>query len=201
MGNASVAVGGGEEDELVIRVSDDAGAPASGVVLLHSFQLQQDFSVSVDMLAAFTVVSSLLSRVDSPCGSALGALEGSTVQWGRCTFGENHGAPAWSPDDGASGQGCLADYHVTGNIECIDDSAIVDCSNGWLEPGDNPQDYIYAQPFLPLVFDSEALTSFTMKGAEYGTELPTYANNRTWLTLEGTLKSKELVNTPDCLCE
>jgi len=201
MGNASALVGGRDQDELVIRVPDDNGVPAAGTILLTQFNLLQDFSVSVDMIGEFTVVSDLLSTANNECGAATGTLEETTIRWAQCTYGANHGEPAWSPDDGASGVGCIADYHVTGNIECIDNSLLVGCDNGWLDEGDNPQDYRYAQPLLELRFDSPALETFTMKGEEHGVELPTYANNRTWLTLEGTLKKQELTETPSCLCD
>ena len=97
-------------------------------------------------------------------------------------------------------QGCVSNYHVEGTIECVDESWIVSCENGWLDEGVNQQDYTYNQPLLDFQFDTPDLQSFTMVGDLYGTELPTYTNNRTWLILNGTLKSMELQETPECLC-
>ena len=37
-------------------------------------------------------------------------------------------------------------------------------------------------------------------GGEVGVEVPTYTNNRTWMSLEGELKSMELQPIPACLC-
>ena len=54
---------------------------------------------------------------------------------------------------------------------------------------------------LRFDFDSTDLERFTMTAGLVGTEVPTYTNNRTWLTLEGTLKSMSLEPTPDCLCD
>ena len=69
-----------------------------------------------------------------------------------------------------------------------------------LPKAEYPQDYQYNQPLLNFKFDSEDLSHFVMKGSEYGTEVPTYATNRSWLTLEGTLIDSRLEPTPDCLC-
>ena len=70
-------------------------------------------------------------------------------------------------------------------IECVDDSLIVSCSDGWLDEGENVFDYAYNQPMLDLRFDDDRLERFTMVGADYGAEVPTYSNNRTWLSLTG----------------
>ena len=51
-----------------------------------------------------------------------------------------------------------------------------------------------------ISFDSPALERFTMQGSDLGAEMPTFTNNRTWLSLEGHLISQELTTTPDCLC-
>jgi hypothetical protein len=112
-----------------------------------------------------------------------------------------HGTNEWSPDEGASGAGCVNDYRVEGEVDCVDDSALASCEDGWLNDGMNTLDYVYNQPMLSLKFDSNELERFTMQGGEYGAELPTYTNNRTWLSLQGELKSMVLEPTPVCLCE
>ena len=132
---------------------------------------------------------------------ASGSFNGTEIVWNDCSPGQNYGSPSWTPDQGAFGSGCLTDYHVTGAITCVDDSLAGGCSDGWLNDGPNHQDYIYNQPLLDFVFETEDLEIFTMTGAQYGTEVPTYSNNRTWLSLEGRLISRSLEPTPDCLCE
>jgi len=200
IGNADALVGGAAGDEVVIRIADDGGKPAEGQALMTRFSLLQDFSVSVDMIGEIRINSYLLSESEDECGVASGQIGGDTLRWDECVYLGQHGSPSWSPDQGAAGAGCVTDYHVEGTIECVDESWIVSCENGWLDEGVNQQDYTYNQPLLDFQFDSPDLQSFTMIGDLYGTELPTYTNNRTWLILDGTLKSMELQETPECLC-
>jgi len=200
IGNADALVGGGPKDEVVLRLADDGGVPAQGLGLMTHFNLEQDFSVAVDMLGEIRLNADLLSVSEDECGVASGTLRGANFRWDECSYNGDHGKTTWSPDQAASGPGCLSDYHVQGSIECVDDSIIVSCQNGWLDEGMNYQDYSYDQPLLDFAFDSDDLGSFTMSGDTYGAELPTYTNNRTWLVLNGTLKSMELLPTPDCLC-
>ena len=200
IGNADADVGGLDADEIVIRVPDDGGEPADGQALLTSFSLLQDFSVSVNMLGEIAINTYLLSSSEDECGVASGQLQGDTLTWDECTYGADHGTTGWAPSDSAYGPGCVADYHVEGVVECVDDSWLASCSDGWLEDGENYMDVVYDQPMLSLEFDSVDLEGFTMKGSSYGTEVPTDTNNRTWLTLEGVLKSASLEPTPDCLC-
>lgn len=201
IGNADAQVGGLETDEIVLRIPDDGGAPARGQVLLTEFELLQDFQVSVNLLGEIAIITDLLSLAVDECGLSSGELSGSTLTWDECSFGDEHGTPSWSPDDGADGPGCIRDYAVTGTVDCVDEALLASCSDGWLDEGVNVLDYAYSQPLLSLDFDSPELERFTMIGADYGTELPTFTNNRTWLSLIGVLKSKTLEPTPDCLCD
>jgi len=200
IGNADALVGGLVSDEIELRLVDDGGVPADGQVLITHFDLLQDFSVSVDMLGEITIISDLLSTASDECGLASGQLEGSTMMWDDCSFGAEHGTTSWNPDDAAYGPGCISDYRVEGTVDCVDDSWLASCSDGWLDEGVNELDYVYNQPMLDFEFDSVDLERFTMQGSVYGTELPTYTNNRTWLALEGELTSMSLEPTPDCLC-
>ena len=200
IGNADALVGGLEEDEIVLRVMDDGGVPAEGQVLIAAFDLLQEFRVSVDMFGEIAIVTDLLSTAADECGVASGQLAGSTITWDECGFGTDHGTNSWNPDDAAYGPGCIRDYHVAGVVECEDNAWLASCEDGWLDEGVNELDYIYNQPMLRFDFDSADLESFTMVGGDYGTELPTYTNNRTWLMLEGVLKRMTLEPTPDCLC-
>ena len=201
MGNGSAIIGGTEEDELIIRIADDNGVPGDGRVLLTSFNLHQYISISIDMFGEYTISSDLFSQVHNECGSAVGILESNELKWAECTYGENHGSTAWTPEEGAAGLGCINNYHVQGNIECIDETPLGTCADGWLEDGTNLQDYVYNQPLLNLEFTTDDLSHFVMHGNEYGVEIPTYSNNRTWLSLEGTLKDSRLEDTPSCLCD
>ncbi len=200
LGNADATVGGLATDELVLRVSDDNGSPKAGRVVVTDFELTQDFEVAVNMFGEIAIVSDLLLFAEDECGVATGRLNGQTLSWDGCEFGPQHGSNEWGPDDGAYGPGCLNDYHVEGTIECIDESLLVSCSDGWLDEGENTFDYVYNQPMLNLVFDGPDLGGFTMYGDEYGAEVPTYSNNRTWLGLTGELKEMALEPTPECLC-
>ena len=201
IGNADANVGGLEDDEIVLRVEDDDGVPALGQILLTSFNLFQDFEVSINMLGEIAVITDLYTFASNECGAASGQFDGYNITWDECNFGAGHGTPSWSPDDGAYGAGCMEDYHVEGVVACIDNALLASCSDGWLEEGDNQMDYVHNQPLLSFEFDTPDLERFTMKGTNYGTELPTFSNNRTWLSLEGELKSMSLEPTPDCLCD
>ena len=153
------------------------------------------------MFGAYTISSDLFSQAQNECGAAVGLIDDNTLKWAECNYGEHHGSPAWTPDQGATGLGCINDYHVQGNIECIDETPLGTCADGWLEEGENLQDYIYNQTLLNFTFTAEDLHHFVMRGHEFGVEIPTYSNNRTWLSLEGTLKEMTLEDTPSCLCE
>lgn len=200
LGNADAAVGGLETDELIIRVPDEGGAPGVGTVVVTDFELTQAFEVAVNMFGEIAIVSDLLLLAEDECGVATGQLDGRDLRWDGCEFGAEHGSNEWDPDDGAYGPGCLNDYRVEGTIECIDESLIVSCSDGWLDEGENAYDYVYNQPLLNLVFDGPGLERFSMVSDEYGAEVPTYSNNRTWMDLSGELKEMSLEPTPSCLC-
>ena len=200
MGDTSAVVGGNDLDEIVIRVADNNGSPAGGQVLMTSFGLLQDFGVTVDILGDFTVITDLESIAYDECGLASGYLDGTELIWDDCGFGAEHGSPSWTPDEGAYGAGCVGDYRVEGIVECIDESLVASCEDAWFNEGINEMDYTYNQPLLDFEFDSPALERFTMQGSDLGAEMPTFTNNRTWLSLEGHLISQELTTTPDCLC-
>ena len=167
---------------------------------MTSFGLIQDFSVTVDILGDFTVITDLVSNAEGECGIASGQLEGASLSWDDCGFGAEHGSPSWTPDESAYGAGCVGDYHVEGVVECIDESLAASCEDAWFNEGVNEMDYVYNQPMLSFEFDSPQLERFTMMGTDYGAEMPTFTNNRTWLSLEGQLVSQSLEPTPDCLC-
>ncbi len=202
IGNAEALVGGLESDELVLRLPDDDGVPGAGEVQLISLELLQDFEVSINLLGLgeIAIETYLMSTAADECGVALGDFQGASIEWDECVFGPRHGTNSWSPDEGADGAGCINDYRVEGVVECLDDSALASCADGWLEDGENALDYVYNQPMLDFEFDSADLQTFTMTAGAVGAELPTYTNNRTWLSLEGELKSMSLEPTPDCLC-
>ena len=138
MGNTDVEVGGAEIDQIELRLADVDGAPATdGQVLITSFGILQDFSVTVDILGDFTVITDLLSTASDECGLASGELDGSTVSWDECGFGAEHGTPSWTPAEGAYGPGCVGDYHVEGIVECVDDSMVASCTDAWFDEGVN----------------------------------------------------------------
>jgi len=200
IGNAFADVGGLATDELVLRIPDDGGKPAEGPVVLTSMDLVQDFNVSVELGGEIAIESYLTTGASDQCGVSTGVLNGSSIEWDQCTYGTKHGTNEWSPDEGSTGPGCMQDYKIEGVVECIDDSLLVTCGAGWLDEGVNELDCTYNQPMLGLAFDSAELESFTMSGGDVGVEVPTYTNNRTWMSLEGELKSMTLEPTPACLC-
>ena len=200
IGNADALVGGLDSDEIVLRIADDNGVPDVGQILVTSFKLLQDFDVSVNLLGEIFIITELMTSSADECGVASGQLDGDVIYWDECYYGPEHGSTSWSPDEGAYGTGCLRDYHVDGVVECVDGSLVASCEDGWLNEGINNLDYVHDQPLLDFEFDSRDLESFIMRGSSYGTELPTFTNNRTWLTLYGELKSMTLEPTPDCLC-
>ena len=201
IGNADAEVGGLDGDEIVLRIPNQNGIPDQTQVLITYFNLLQDFRVSVNMLGEIAIITNLQSTAYNECGLASGVLDGDLIAWDECQFGFEYGTTRWDPDDGAYGMGCIQDYLVEGTVICQDNSWLASCSDGWLEEGVNTLYYTYNQPMLDFQFDSNTLERFTMKSSLYGTEIPTYTNNRTWLSLEGELKRMELEPTPDCLCK
>lgn len=201
MGDDSASVGGLAADELVIRFADNDGSPAVGQAIITDYHITQHFTIVMNMLGELSIETDLVAHTSDECGVASGTFDSHSIEWDVCEYGTGYGTTSWTPDQGAVGAGCLREYHVTGAITCEDDSLAGGCSDGWLEDGPNVQDYSYQQPLLAFEFTGDNLENFTMSGIQYGTEIPTYSNNRTWLTLQGRLVSATLEPTPDCLCK
>jgi hypothetical protein len=111
-------------------------------------------------------------------------------------------ANSWTPDDAASGTGCIADYKSVGTVTCTDNSVLASCSQGNLTDGENKQDEMWNQPINTFVFATD-LKSFTMGGEggpaiekqkappEPGVETPNRSPSFTWFNLSGTETSRK----------
>jgi len=177
---------------LVVRVPDDNGSPGDGAVRIIDFRHGEQFTVTAFGIETTTDVMVHAGR--NPCGVAHGIRDGDTIVWAECLANDQRGVDknSWTPDEAASGRGCLNNYTTDGNVACEG----LFCSTGGLEEGDNPQREIYHQPIDSFVFE-QGWQTFTMARSE----IPNRSPSRTWFTLSGELKTSELSNTPMCLCE
>ena len=188
MGNADRPLTTGS---LTLRVPDQDGAPGSGAAQVVDFEHGEQFTVTAFGIETITDVA--VKAGPNPCGVAAGTRSDDTLTWAECTANDQRGVDknSWTPDDPASGSGCLNDYSTRGNVACEG----LFCSTGGLEEGDNPQAEDYHQPLEAFVFE-DGWDRFTMARSE----IPNRTPSRTWFTLRGELLEQELSNTPMCLC-
>ena len=177
---------------MVLRVPDNNGAPSDGWVHIIDFNHGEQFTVTAFGIETTTDV--MVQAGPDPCGVTQGQRTGDRITWSDCIANDQRGVDknSWTPDEAASGVGCLNNYTTRGNVACEG----LFCSTGGLEEGDNPQAEVYHQPIESFVFENN-WESFTMTRAE----IPNRSPSRTWFTLSGELTNQELSNTPMCLCE
>lgn len=120
-----------------------------------------------------------------------------TIEWARCKAPQSYWAKdreSYTPDEESKGRGCLSEMHVAGNIHC--DGRLA-CKFGDLDPGDNPQFDVWAQPMIHgppgsrgMVFVSADLATVrTPTGRQDGYQsyqLPNDAPSRTWFSWMAT---------------
>lgn len=125
------------------------------------------------------------------------SLEKNVVEWAQCGAAEDYGAEdrdAYTPSDESTGRGCLTDLHAVGMVRC--DGRLA-CKMGGLEPGDNPQRYVWTQPmivpgrpgsgFLEISDDLATIrTPLASEGAYQSYNLPNHSPSRSWLSWRGT---------------
>ncbi|MCP4675343.1 MAG: hypothetical protein GY854_07530, partial [Deltaproteobacteria bacterium] len=151
---------------------------------------------ALDLLRGITVTTDVdsacpvLGATDNATSQAIGTLTlgaSPAIAWESCTFpdGYNSNNTSYTPDVVGAGDGCLAPLKSTGNVHCLDESAIATCGSGGLADGDNAQDETCEQALNELVFSGD-LNTFTMSFAL----VPNRASSRTYLSLGGTLASK-----------
>ena len=173
---------------LELWVSDDGnGNPGDGEAGVLYYSMDQVFSTTTSGLTVDTNTNGSAGYASNTTRINSGSLTGTTLTWGSCsTSGSGNN---WTPDDAASGPGCLPDYHSTGNVECIDNSAFANCSTGGLQDGNNPQDEMWSQPLSAFSFGPD-LSSFDMGEAP----IPNRSPSTTHMQMSGTL-----VGTPTCV--
>jgi hypothetical protein len=196
MGDGTFAIGPGT---LIVRVpSADGVAPSDGAANVLCYETKQRFEVG-------GVITSVHAYAASSGGDALssGALAGDTITWDECTYGSTYcqSVSSWTPDDAASGPGCVTGYHSEGDVNCTLNKA---CALGALQGGHNPQDEVWDQPFNDLVF-GEGFETVTMSGlggpdtsacaapdgVDDKVEIPNRSPSRTWVAFTGALRTME----------
>ena len=188
LGNGTHAVGPGT---LVLRIpSDGAGSPADGTAEVLYYHLPQEFATTTAGITITTDVDSAspeLGETDNVIAQATGVITlGATpeIVWDACSFpaGYNDTTTSYTPDVVGTGAGCLAPYRSTGNVNCLDESLLADCSSGGLLDGDNPQDETWELALETLTFSGD-LSSFDMPM----TMVPNRQDSRTYMSWSGTL--------------
>jgi hypothetical protein len=190
--------------ELAIRFAPGASGPVAGSARLLAYRMPLKFAVTT---AGLTVTTDIVaSAAQAECGRAMGTLTGTTLGWATCNYGQSHGTADWTPDNAASGAGCIREYRTQGTVNCDDQSTLASCSQGNLQDGDNAQNEVFSQPLNAFVFNGD-LSSFQMRATggpsgsdDKGVETPNRAPGRTFFNLDGAEKSREKVPTPACAC-
>lgn len=198
LGDATNAIGPGT---LTLRFPDSGGAPATGGIALLAYNMPIKFSKETTGLVVDTDV--VTSAGPNGCGIAAGKLEGTKLLWESCMYNASNGdsPDSWTPDDAASGPGCIADYKSVGTVTCTENGILVKCMQGNLMVGENKQDEMWNQPLNTFVFAAD-LKSFTMGGEggpalekqkappEPAVETPNRSPSYTWFNLQGTETSR-----------
>jgi hypothetical protein len=204
LGDATNAIGPGT---LTLRFPDSGGAPAAGGVVLLDYGMPIKFSKDTSGLLVDTDI--VASAGPNGCGVASGKLADNTLLWNPCMYNATNGdnANSWTPDDAASGTGCIADYKSVGTVTCTDNSALASCSQGNLMDGENKQDEMWNQPINTFVFAAD-LKSFSMGGEggpaienqiappQPAVETPNRSPSFTWFNLTGV----ETARKKSCGC-
>ena len=189
--------------EAIIRVRSLNGAPIEGSAELIALNFESHFVVATSL--GPTVSSDIVTSTPTDyCGIAFGTLAGTNLQWSECVYGDGHGTTEWTPDNAASGEGCIQDYHSEGVINC--DGSDFTCGQGGLSPGDNIQDDTHDQPAntFQLSADFESFEMNDVGGPpgssdDKGVEIPNRSPSRTWLRLTGTRINTTIESLPSCL--
>jgi hypothetical protein len=172
---------------LKIRVPSDGGAnPAEGTAEIIYYELAIEFTTSTMGTTVITdtdAASPELGQTDNTTEVALGTLslaDPPTIVWDACTYpaGYDDTNESFTPDVEGTGDGCLAPYRSTGNVNCSGGF----CGAGGLNEGDNPQDDTWEQAMQTLTFSTD-LSSFSMDFMQ----VPNRAPSRSYFSWGGTL--------------
>ncbi|MBT6431849.1 MAG: hypothetical protein HOK28_02080 [Deltaproteobacteria bacterium] len=185
MGDASFVIPDGsnpaQRGVLKIRVSDDGqGNPGNGDAGVLYYSMDQVFSSTVSGLTTNTNTNGTAGTNTNTVSLNAGSLSGTALTWQTCnTSGSGNN---WTPDNPASGAGCVPNYQSSGNVECIDNSALANCSTGGLQDGDNPQTESWTQLFKNFSF-GDGFNTVTMNEAP----IPNRSPSTTYVEFNGTL--------------
>ncbi len=191
-----------EPGTVVVRVpSSDGSSPGDGAAEVLCFDIRQRFGTTLN------VFTSTRAYAVSATGDAVatGTLTGDTIAWDTCTPSASYcGDDPWTPDDTATGPGCLASYVSVGDVFCGIGPL---CTVGLLQEGHNPQDETWAQLIHPFVFagGTDGFDTVAMAGPETpddtcgmeadwvdaAVQIPNRSPGRTWLSFSGTLASMD----------
>ena len=151
--------------------------------------MDQIFSTSTSGLATNTDTNGVAGSDSTTVAINAGSISGTGLTWESCnTSGSGNN---WTPDNAASGPGCIPDYYSTGNVECIDNSAFANCSTGGLQDGDNPQDEHWTQLFNNFSFGTD-FSTVQMGEAP----IPNRSPSTTYIQFSGSL-----LGSPECVQE
>jgi hypothetical protein len=205
LGDATQPIGPGS---LTIRFPNSGGNPGEGTAVLLDYNMPIKFMQDTTGLVVATDV--VTSAGPEGCGVAAGTLAGPNLGWDTCTYNAKNGddVNSWTPDDAASGPGCIANYKSVGTVTCTDNSALASCMQGNLMDGENQQNETWNQPLNTFVFSPDFKT-FTMRGdgapaiemqkppPEPAVETPNRSPSYTWFNLDGS----ETARKETCGCE
>jgi hypothetical protein len=193
-GDGTFAIGPGT---LIVRVpSADGLSPSEGPASTLCYDMKQRFEIG-------GVITSVRAYATSSGSATLnsGALAGDTITWDECTYSTTYcqSDASWTPEDTATGPGCVAGYHSVGDVNCTLGNF---CAVGSLQPDHNPQDGLWTQPFNDLVFASDFQTVSMGGLGDLDTcdlpdqvtdkvEIPNSSPGRTWLAFTGALRTME----------
>jgi hypothetical protein len=194
LGDSTNAIGPGT---LTLRFPDSGGAPATGAIQLLEYNMPIKFKKDTSGLVVDTDV--VTSAGPNGCGIAFGKLETTKLLWDTCMYNASNGdsVNSWTPDDAASGPGCIVDYKSVGTVTCTSSNPLATCMQGNLMDGENKQDETWNQPLNTFVFSAD-LKTFTMGGEggpalemqkappEPAVETPNRSPSYTWFNLQGT---------------
>lgn len=187
LGNATFDVGPGE---IVIRTTADTGAPVDGAAGVLCYDVRQNFRnpqgvITYTRGSAAATTSAVI---------AAGTLTTGVLAWDTCTYSDTYGdsPSSWTPEDTATGPGCMAGYRSQGDVNCAAPDLV--CSIGNLQVGHNIQNGMWTQPLNSFELASD-LTTLTMGGldrpaestVDNKVEIPNSSPSRTYLGFTATL--------------
>jgi hypothetical protein len=187
---------------VVVRVPSDSGTePSNGEASVLCYDMHQRFGAPNYILT----VTRAYSFDPSGAARSTGTLADGTITWDECVPSASYcTSDPWTPEDTATGPGCLAGYTSVGDVYCGIGPL---CTVGQLQSEHNPQDDTWTQPMHPFVFSGgdTGFESISMGGpaipdavcgalpdwVDERVQIPNRSPGRTWTSFTGTLRTME----------